>query len=58
MIEKLMRVKEVSGVTGEDVMTTYRRIRAGEIKTIKIGKRGLRVKESELKRWLNMNNER
>lgn len=30
-MERLLRVKEVASITGEDVMTIYRRIRTGEI---------------------------
>lgn len=53
-MEKLLRIKEVASITGEDVMTVYRRIRTGEIASIRIGQRGVRVAESELQRWLGV----
>ncbi len=53
-MERLLRIKEVSSITGEDPMTIYGRIRRGEIKGIKIGKRNIRVSESALREWLNI----
>ena len=55
-MENLHRIKEVSDVTGEHVMTVYKRIKNGEIKAIRIGKRGLRIAESELRRWIHLQN--
>jgi excisionase family DNA binding protein len=52
IMEKLYRVKEISAIIGEDSMTVYKRIRAGEMKGTKIGKRGIRVTETALKNWL------
>lgn len=54
MIERLLRVKEVSAITGEDCQTIYGRIRKGEIRGTKIGKRNVRVAESALREWLNL----
>lgn len=54
MIERLLRVKEVSAITGEDCQTVYTRIRKGEIKGTKLGRRNIRVSESALREWLNL----
>lgn len=54
-MEKLHRVKEVANITGEDTMTVYKRIRNGEMTAVRIGKRGLRVAESELQKWIGSN---
>jgi excisionase family DNA binding protein len=54
-MEKYYRAKEVAGITREDVMTVYRRIRSGELAAVHIGKRGIRVAESELQRWIASN---
>lgn len=51
-MEKLYRVKEIAAITGEDVQTVYRRIREGEISSMTLGKRSIRVTESSLRRWL------
>ena len=56
-MDRLLRIREVADVVGEDPMTIYRRIRGGELKAVKVGKRGVRVAESELNRWLRTCNE-
>jgi excisionase family DNA binding protein len=53
-MERLLRIREVASITGEDNMTIYRRIRGGELKAIRVGQRGVRVAESELRRWLRI----
>ncbi|HQM80520.1 MAG TPA: helix-turn-helix domain-containing protein [Syntrophorhabdaceae bacterium] len=53
-MDKLLCIKEVADITGEHILTVYRRIRDGEIKCIKIGRRGIRVSESDLKQWLGI----
>jgi len=49
---KLLRVREVANITGENIMTIYTRIRNGELAPVRIGKRGIRVPESELQKWI------
>lgn len=51
-MERLLRIKEVASITSEDPQTIYARIRRGELKSTKLGKRGVRVSESDLKRWI------
>jgi excisionase family DNA binding protein len=53
VVEKLFRIKEVAAITGEDVQTLYRRIREGEIKAVRIGKKSIRIAESELNNWID-----
>ncbi|MGA2110155.1 MAG: helix-turn-helix domain-containing protein [Syntrophorhabdales bacterium] len=52
MDEKLLRVPEVSLIMGVHVMTVYLLVRRGELKAIRIGKRSIRVPESEIRRWI------
>jgi hypothetical protein len=54
-MEKLFRVKEVAMITGEDVQTVYHRIREGEISSMTLGKRGVRVAGSSLRKCLKDN---
>lgn len=51
-MERLLRIKEVALIISEDPQTVYARIRRGELKSTKLGKRGIRVSESALKEWL------
>ena len=55
-MERLLTVDEVSDVTRENIVTTYRRIRCGEIPSLRIGKRSLRVREKDLFEWLKIRN--
>lgn len=57
MIEKLLSPKEVSIITGEALMTTYRRIREGQFQAVHLGKKSIRIAESDLKRWLGVNHD-
>lgn len=52
MFEKLFSPKEVSAITGEHVMTTYRRIREGQLRAVRVGTKSLRVPESEVRRLI------
>lgn len=54
MLERLLRIKEVAMITGEDPMTIYGRVRKGEIRGTRIGKRNVRVSESALRKWLKL----
>jgi excisionase family DNA binding protein len=55
-MERLLKVSEASQVLGVTSAYLYRMARAGEIRTIKIGKRQIRFPEKELKRWLKEKN--
>lgn len=57
-MEKMLKVKELASNVGEDPMTIYKRIRVGEIAVVRIGKRGIRIKESEVERWLETSGEK
>jgi excisionase family DNA binding protein len=52
MIEKLLSVKEVCAITGEHVMTTYRRIREGQLRAVRVGTKSIRVPEPEVRRLI------
>lgn len=54
MLERLLRVKEVAAITGEDCQTIYARVRRGELQSTKLGKRGVRISESVLREWLRI----
>jgi len=49
---RLLKIEEVARITGEHLQTVYRRVREGEIVSIKVGKRGLRISEKTLTDWL------
>ena len=53
MIERLISVREVSDLTGWHPITIYKKGMAGEIPgRIKLGRRSIRFKESEIEEWL------
>ncbi len=52
MTEKLLRAGEASSILGIHVLYLYRLVKEGEIVPIRIGKRGLRFRESEIYRWI------
>ena len=56
-MDRLMKIKEVAGLIGEDPATVYKRVRSGEITSIRVGRRGVRITESELCRWLGIDGE-
>ena len=53
MAERLLNVHDVSQLTGWSPFTVYKKAASGEIPgRLKIGKRSLRFKQSEVLRWL------
>ena len=53
MLERLISVREVSDLTGWHPVTIYKKGMAGEIPgRIKIGRRSIRFRESEIEEWL------
>ncbi len=53
MLERLISVREVSDLTGWHPITIYKKGMAGEIPgRIKIGRRSIRFRESEIEEWL------
>jgi predicted DNA-binding transcriptional regulator AlpA len=53
MVERLLSVHDVSGLTGWSPLTIYKKAAAGLIPgRVTIGKRSLRFKQSEVSMWL------
>jgi len=53
MLERLISVREVSDLTGWHPVTIYKKGMTGEIPgRIKLGRRSIRFKESEIEAWL------
>ena len=52
-MEKLYTVKEIAQVTGLNINTVWNYVKAGKIKSLKVGDRRIRVWESDFKEWLN-----
>lgn len=50
MVEKLFSPRQLSELTGWHVMTIYKKIREGELTCVHIGKRGVRVPESQVRK--------
>jgi len=48
----LYRVEEAAEVMGIGRSTVYELIWAGELNTVRVGKRGQRVPVDEIKRWI------
>ncbi len=53
MKERFLKIGEVSEVLKVHAVTVYKHIKEGNLKAVKVGKRSLRIAESELSRWLN-----
>lgn len=52
MSDKLLRTSEASRMLGITDVYLYRLAKAKEIKSVRIGKRGLRFSESDIKNWI------
>jgi excisionase family DNA binding protein len=52
-VEKLYTVKEIAQVTGLNINTVWNYVKAGKIKSLKVGDRRIRVWESDFKEWLD-----
>jgi len=54
MVERLLSVHDLSGLTGWSPLTIYKKAAAGDIPgRLIIGKRSLRFKQSEIAKWLH-----
>lgn len=53
---KLLRTNEAAEMLGICNVYLYRLAKLGQIKAVKIGTRGVRFPESELKKWLEEKN--
>lgn len=51
--ERLLRAQDVSIMCGVHLIYVYDMARRGELKAVRIGKRGIRFKESDVLRWMN-----
>lgn len=52
MSDKLLRASEASRMLGITDVYLYRMAKAKEIKSVRIGMRGLRFSESDIKKWI------
>ena len=54
---ELLSVKEVADRTGVNIYTVYRWIKAGELTSFRLGRRGhLRISEHDLQEFLSLKN--
>jgi len=51
-MDRLYRVKEASALLAIGHTKTYELIGAGELRTVRIGERGVRIPESEIARFV------
>ncbi len=57
-MHRLLKVSEVSSLLGLHLLTVYQMIRRGDIESVRVGSRGVRISEKTLEEWLKERSKR